>query len=251
MAGPAQTEVQNWLLRALPQDAFAMLGPRLRQIETPKGMTLFDAHQPPPFGYFFESGLGSVIAEVPSGQAVEIGLYGIDGFGGIPLVLKSDHAPQRLEMQIGGSAWIVPAAELSAMLGDSPAVQTLMLRYVQFFMLQSAETCLANALRPIEERLARWLLMSHDRMPDDDVPLTQDYLAIMLGSARTSVTFTLGNLAQRGAIRTARGMVTIVDRPLLERIAGDGYGVPEREYNRLIAARFGNGGPAPQVSRQR
>lgn len=214
--------------------------PHLRPIETPKDMTIFEPDQPPLFGYFFESGLGSVIIEVPSGQMVEIGLYGIDGFGGIPLILQSGHSPHRLEMQIGGSAWAIPAGDFAALLDSSPPLLTMMLRYVQFFLLQCAETCLYNAVRPIEERLARWLLMAHDRLPGDDVPLTHDYLAVMLGSSRTTVTFALGSLAQRSAIRTARGAVAIRDRSLLERIAGDGYGLPEREYNRLIARRFGN-----------
>lgn len=242
MVGPAQSDVQNWLLRAMPPDAFGLLGPHLKRIDTPKGMTIFDADQPPEFGYFFDGGMGSVIVEVPSGQAVEIGLYGIDGFGGIPLILQSGHSPHRLDMQIGGCAWIIPAADFTGLLESSPPIRTLMLRYVQFFLLQSAQTCLSNALRPIEERLARWLLMSHDRLPGDDVPLTHDYLAIMLGSSRTTVTFALGSLSHQGAIRTARGTIAILDRALLKRIVGDGYGLPEREYNRLIAKRFGNAG---------
>jgi CRP-like cAMP-binding protein len=221
--------------------------PHLKQVDTPKGMTIFEPDQRPRFGYFFENGLGSVIAEVASGQMVEIGLYGVDGFGGIPLILQSAHSPHRLEMQIGGSAWAVPATELEALLRTSPDLQTIMLRYVQFFLLQAGETCLYNALRPVEERLARWLLMGHDRLPEDEVPLTHDYLAIMLGSSRTTVTFALGGLGQRGAIRTARGTIAILDRPLLERIAGDGYGLPEREYNRLIAERFGRAARAASV----
>jgi CRP-like cAMP-binding protein len=240
MVGPAQADVQNWLLRALPREVFDLLRPHLRETETPKGATLFEPDEPLRHGYFFERGLGSVIAEAQSGQAVEIGLNGVDGFGGIPLILRAGQSPHRLDMQIGGSAWTVPAAEFERILSASAAFLTMMLRYVQFFMLQSAQTCLSNAVRPIEERLARWLLMSQDRLPDDEVALTHDYLAIMLGSARTTVTFTLGMLSQRGAIRTTRGTVAILDRGLLERIAGDSYGLPEREYNRLIAKRFGN-----------
>lgn len=233
------------MLRALPPEAFASIGPYLKPVELPKGTTIFEPDQPIRFGYFFDSGLGSVIVEVASGQAVEIGLYGIDGFGGIPLVLQSGSSPHRLDMQIGGTAWAIPAVDFESLLEASPAIRAVMLRYVQFFLLQSGETCLYNAVRPVEERLARWLLMGHDRLPGDDVPLTHDYLAIMLGSSRTTVTFALGNLAQRGAIRTARGTIAIVDRALLEQIAGDGYGLPEREYNRLIAKRFGN---APQAA---
>lgn len=233
------------MLRALPPEAFASIGPHLKPVELPKGTTIFEPDQPLRFGYFFDSGLGSVIVEVASGQAVEIGLYGIDGFGGIPLVLQSGSSPHRLDMQIGGTAWAIPAVDFESLLEASPAIRAVMLRYVQFFLLQSGETCLYNAVRPVEERLARWLLMGHDRLPGDDVPLTHDYLAIMLGSSRTTVTFALGNLAQRGAIRTARGTIAIVDRALLEQIAGDGYGLPEREYNRLIAKRFGN---APQAA---
>lgn len=198
MDGPAQEDVRNWLLRALPPKAFASIRPHLRPVETPKGMTIFEPDEPLRFGYFFESGLGSVIVEA------------------------------------------IPAAEFETLLETSPQVQSMMLRYVQFFLLQTGQTCLYNAVRPIEERLARWLLMSHDRLPGDDVPLTHDYLAVMLGASRTTVTFALGGLAQRGAIRTARGALTILDRPLLEQVAGDGYGLPEREYDRLIARRFGN-----------
>ncbi|MBA2918291.1 helix-turn-helix domain-containing protein [Sphingomonas sp. MAH-20] len=247
MAGPTQTDVQNWLLRALPPESYALIGPHLRAVETPKGMTVFEPDQPLRFGYFFEGGMGSVIAEAESGQAVEIGLYGVDGFAGIPLILRSHRSPHRLDMQIGGSAWAVPAAEFEALLDTSPPLLTTMLRYVQFFLLQSGETCLYNAMRPIEERLARWLLMSHDRLPGDDVPLTHDYLAIMLGSSRTTVTFALGNLGERGVIRTARGTIGILDRAMLERIAGDGYGLPEREYNRLIAQRLGNAAQSMSV----
>lgn len=248
MAGPAQNNVRNWLLRALARDDYELLRPHLQYRDTPKGMRVIDPDRRPAFGYFFESGLGSVIADVPSGQAVEIGLYGVDGFGGIPLVLESSHSPHRLDMQIGGSAHVVPSDVLEALLRTRPALRALMLRYVQFFLLQSGITCLSNALRPMESRLARWLLMSHDRMPDDDVPLTHEYLSIMLGASRTTVTQILGELADAAMIATSRGSIRILDRPGLRRLAGDSYGIPEKEYNRLISPHFGNAAETRDVN---
>ncbi|HYZ47560.1 MAG TPA: hypothetical protein VE567_01560, partial [Sphingomonas sp.] len=139
MTGPDQGEVRNRILRTFSPADYDLLRPHLSLRETPKGARLIDPDRPPPFGYFLESGLGSVIAELPSGQAVEIGLYGLDGFGGIPLILEAGHSPHRLEMQIGGWAYVVPADVLASALQRSSTLRAVMLRYVQFFLLQAAQ----------------------------------------------------------------------------------------------------------------
>ena len=234
MSGPAQTDVRNLLLRSMAPDDYARLRPDLLPFPVPQGHLLIERDRPITSCFFFESGLGSVLAVSPDGEAVEMGLYGVDGFGGIPVLLRSGQSPHRLVMQIGGQAFRIETERLQAAAGESADLESLLLNYVQFFLIQTAQTCLSNALHPVQQRLARWLLMSLDRMPDENVPLTHEYLALMLTATRATVTAALGDLADQGLITTRRGRVQVLDRVGLERWAGDGYGLPEREFERLI-----------------
>lgn len=217
----------------LPTD-YAKLRPHLNLVDLPQGELLIECDELIKTCYFFEGGLGSVLAITEAGQAVEMGLYGLDGFGGIPILLRAGQSPHRLTMQIGGSGYRLPTEVLLGALRTSEQMTEVLLNYVQFFLIQTAQTCLSNALHPFTKRLARWLLMSHDRMDDDDVPLTHEYLAIMLGATRATVTTTLGEVADLGLIATRRGTIRVADRSGLEHLAGDAYGVPEREFERLI-----------------
>jgi CRP-like cAMP-binding protein len=235
-----QQSVSNRLLKALPSASFAYLAPHLETVDVPKHTVLIEPDTPPPLCLFYESGLGSVLAENATGQSVEIGLYGVDGFTGLSAILDAGHSPHRLVMQIGGTALGLPTPRFVQLLDGDPALARLMRRYVQYFSVQVAHTCLSNALHSIDVRLARWLLMSLDRMPDSFVPLTQEYLSLMLGCNRTTVTTALSNFAAQGIIRTARGNIEILDRAALRLSAAEAYGIPEREYDRLIAPFFGN-----------
>jgi len=226
--------VKNRLPRALSADDYARLQPHLEAVTTPKDEVLVEPNTPYTYVYFFESGLGSVIARTPGGETAEVGLYGFDGLAGIPVILSSMRSPHRLLMQISGSAHRVPAEVLRAAMNESVTLRDLLLRYVQFFLIQVAQTAVSNAMHVIEERLARWLLMAHDRMPDDDVPLTHDYLALMLAVRRPSVTTALHVLEGAGYVRANRGNIRVRDREALLDFAGSAYGLPEREYARLI-----------------
>jgi CRP-like cAMP-binding protein len=218
--GPVnQSEIKNRLLQALPQDAFELIRADLRPSDMPKGTVVIAEDVPPATCHFFESGLGSVLAHAAGGQTAEVGLFGFDGFAGLPVLLEAGHSPHRLEMQIGGSALSIPSDRLRRALRESETLRAVLLRYLQFFLLQVAQTTVSNALHMVDERMARWLLMSHDRMPGNEIPLTHEYLSFMLAATRTTVTSALSSLAGQGLVRTSRGLVVVLDRGGLEQMA--------------------------------
>jgi CRP-like cAMP-binding protein len=183
--------------------------------------------------YFPEAGLGSIIARTGGDRALEVGLYGWDGMSGAALLLGVDRTPHEHVVQVEGSAHRIAAADLLQAVGESATLQALLLKYVQVFTVQTAYTALSNGGFDVEARLARWLLMCDDRT-DDGVHLTHDFLGIMLGVRRASVTVALQALVAAGLVEASRGHVNVLDRPRLEAAAGDSYGVPESEYTRLI-----------------
>jgi CRP-like cAMP-binding protein len=226
--------VKNRLLRALVHDDYARLCPHLEPVPLEKGTVLIEPGQPITRVVFLESGLGSVIGITPGGEAAEVGLYGFDGMVGMPVVLGTDRSPHRLLMQIGGEGWQMPADALRGAMRESEDLSPLLARYVQFFLIMVAQTAVSNAVHTVEERLARWLLMAHDRMDGDDVPLTHEYLALMLAVRRPSVTTATQILEGAGVIKATRGNIRIRNRAALEDLAGAAYGVPETEYARLV-----------------
>lgn len=234
MAHPSQEVVKNRLLRLLSRTDYDLIRPHLDWVTLAKGTTLIAPNTSIADVYFVESGLGSVIGITPGGEAAEVGLFGIEGTSGIPVILGTDQSPHKVFMQIGGDGYRVPADALRSAMAESLTLRALLAHYVQFFLIQVAQTAVSNAVHTVEERLARWLLMAHDRMPDDDVPLTHEYLALMLAVRRPSVTTALHMLESGGLIRSTRGNTQIRDRAGLEELAGAAYGVPEAEYRRLI-----------------
>jgi CRP-like cAMP-binding protein len=137
-------------------------------------------------------------------------------------------------MQIGGHGLRLAADKFCAALRQSESFNTLMLKSAQAFMIQTAHTALANGRAKLEERLARWLLMAHDRLDTAAVPLTHEFLAVMLGVRRAGVTVALHSFERRGLIATKRGQLTLIDRPGIEQVAGSFYGIPEAELKRLM-----------------
>jgi CRP-like cAMP-binding protein len=184
--------------------------------------------------YFPESGLGSVVAIGDRDRRIEIGIFGRDGMSGAAVVMGNDRSPHETFMQIAGHGFRLPADALRRAMTESPSFHNLLLRYMQTFMIQTAHTALANGRAKLEERLARWLLMCHDRIDGDELGLTHEFLAIMLVVRRAGVTVAMHMLEGRGLIRGARGMILIRDRDGLIEIADGFYGLPEAEYRRLI-----------------
>jgi CRP-like cAMP-binding protein len=152
------------------------------------------------------------------------------------VVLGDDRSPHETMVQVSGEAMRLPAADLRHAMDASPTLRNLLLRYSQAFMIQTSHTALANGRAKLEERLARWLLMAHDRIDGDELPLVHEFLAVMLGVRRAGVTVALHILEGQALIGARRGKIIVLDRQGLEEAANGIYGVPEREYERLMAA---------------
>ncbi|MCJ2093088.1 Crp/Fnr family transcriptional regulator [Methylobacterium sp. J-072] len=229
-----QSEIRNRLLTTLPADDFACLSPALERVPLLLHETVLVPHQPIEYAYFVESGICSYLADTRDGR-IEIGLVGPEGMVGTPLVLGADRGPFAVLIQGEGEALRVSAADLCEALDASQALRGLLGRYVQSFIAQVGGTAYANAELTIEARLARWILMYQDRMDQDDLPITHEFLSLMLGVRRPGVTTATHVLEGAGMIRARRGHITVLDREKLEDMAGDTYGAAEAEYERLIA----------------
>ena len=229
-----QRDTRNQLLQAMRAEDFAALRPHLRRADLPLGEALIRCDQPVEDLYFPDSGVASVIADGSQGR-VEVGMTGWEGLiGAVPVLLGSDRVASACFVQIAGAAWRIPAAALSAATEASPGLRRLLLRYVQTEIVQARHTAYVNATFTLEPRLARWLLMCHDRVDGDDLPLKHEFLSVMLGVQRSGVTLALQSLEGGGSIRGRRGRVQILDRAQLRLVADASYGAAEAEYARLI-----------------
>ncbi|MBY3397599.1 Crp/Fnr family transcriptional regulator [Rhizobium laguerreae] len=230
MSDFSQSNVQNLLLRALAPEAFDLLRGTMQSVELAVKFELIAPHVPSETAYFLESGLGSVVAANADDEAVEVGHIGYEGMAGAHVLLKVDQTPNRTFMQVEGHGISVRVSALLSMAQQVPSANDLLLRYVHCCELQLAHSALANARYNLTERLARWLLMCHDRLRDDDLPLTHEFLSLMLGVRRAGVTNEIHILEGVHAIKATRGNIRILDRRKLEHMAGGSYGMPEREY---------------------
>jgi CRP-like cAMP-binding protein len=234
MSSFTQEAVENRLLRAMTPDGFELLRPKMEPIDLPLRHVIVEQNRPVLHVCFIESGLGSMVATSSDNENVEVGHIGREGLGGYHVLLMTDRTPYRTFMQVAGAGISVPVDHLMAVVNSHQSMRDLLLRYVHSAEVQLAHSALANGRYSIPERLARWLLMSHDRLGSNDLPLTHEFLALMLGVRRSGVTNELHILEGIHAIKATRGNVRILDRDKLEEIAGGCYGLPEAEYERLI-----------------
>lgn len=187
--------------------------------------------------YFPEAGFVSVTTDGPSGR-VEIGLIGREGLvGAAPILLDDDRSPHTHFVQMAGHMLSIDAAMLRAEVERSPVLRGVLHRFIQAQFVQTAQTAFVNVRGNTAVRLARWLLMCHDRIDGDQVTVTQDFMSFMLGVERPGVTAALGTLEKDGFVRKRRGKIEIIDRNGLLDTAGDSYGTAEAEYARLIEGR--------------
>lgn len=230
-----QAKVRNILLSRMPAESFARLRDALELVPLPKRAVIYERNKPFTHGFFVETGCGSVITISPEGHKIESGLFGHDGLVPWGIALGADRSPNQVEQQVEGSGFRIDVDVLRSAIEEDAQMRNLFLRYAQATSIQTGYTALTNAVHPVDERLARWLLMVHDRMEGDELPLTHDYLSVMLAVRRPSVTTSLHVLEGNGFIRAERGMITVCNRGALEEFAGDSYGKPEDEFERLIA----------------
>jgi len=215
-------------------DDFAYFAPVLEVVSVPLRELLIQPLAPILHAHFIEEGVVSLVADTVEGR-IEIGVVGYEGMCGAPLVLGTDRTPHTALVQSDLTALRVPAAVLVAALDRSPTLRGLLGRYVQSLIVQVGHTVYANTDLTIEARLARWILMTHDRLQKDELILTHEFLAMMLGVRRPGVTTATHVLEGSGMIRARRGRIIVVDRDKLEDLAGDAYGPAEAEYERLLA----------------
>lgn len=228
---------RNLLIASLSADDQALIQPHLGAVTLEHGAILETRNKPVRTIIFPVSGVTSVVAfSMVKERQIEIGLFGHEGMSGTSVLLGSENAPNDLLVQIPGHGLQIAAGQLRALLAQSASLQRHMLKFIQVLMTQTAQTALSNKHNSLEERLARWLLMCHDRVTGDRLNLTHEYISVMLGARRAGVTVGIQILEGKGVIRGRRGEITVLDREGLEEEAGGAYGVSETEYNRLFAA---------------
>ena len=226
----------NRLLRGLSPEDFALLAPHLTFATLELRHPVESPNLPIEHCYFVESGIVSVVAKSTRERSAEVGLVGREGMTGLAVIMGDDRSPNDTYVQIAATAHHLPADRLREAMATSPTLQKRLLHYAQAFLIQTVQTALANGTAKIEERLSRWILMSHDRIGQNDLPLTHEFLAIMLAVRRPGVTDALHQLEGRGLIRSTRGLINVVDRAGLIKVADGSYGVPEAEYQRLLGS---------------
>ena len=228
---PTKQKFKNRVLSALPTDELAHLTQHLEATALPQQETLLDGKTA--YGYFLEEGMASVVVNLEDGATVEVGVIGFEGVVGLPILLGTSGAPGKTFMQIAGSGFRIKAQHLRNAFEQPGELRHYVQKYMQAFIVQSAQTAACNRLHNIEERLARWLLTCRDRVKTDQLHLTQEFLGQMLGAPRTTVTLAAGLLHQAGLIDYSRGMVTIQNRTALERAACECYQIVRDEFSRL------------------
>src|SRR3954467_8699557 len=204
MPSPRQGSVRNRLLSALPVDDFRLVQPHLEAVPLELRQWVIETKQLIQHVYFPEQAIVSVLADTTEGR-IEVGIIGGEGVAGLPVVLGIERSPHGYMVQAAGEALRIPAQDLRTALRQSSSLQAGFQRYAYALMVQTAQTAYANAGFTIEARLARWILMTDDRLEGDELPLTHDFLSMMLGVHRPGVTLAVQSLEGNRMIRAARG----------------------------------------------
>ena len=233
----APDRIRNRLLAGLPPEDLATVSPHLEKVELEQRALLYDPEERIRHVYFPESAVISMVSRLRDGGTVEVGTAGCEGMAGLPLVLAQDASSIQAFVQISGLAWRIEAQAFTALTSGAGAFHQLLLRYTQAFLTQVAQTAACNGAHLVEERCARWLLMTHDRVQGDELLLTHEFLAFMLCVRRAGVTVAMRHLQDAQLIRYSRGKVTVVDRPGLEAASCECYGVVRDHFERLLPQR--------------
>jgi CRP-like cAMP-binding protein len=227
--GNSKQRVANEILLGLPRKEYKTVFPRLEWVNLPVPTVLNEVATPIEHGYFMNSGLASILTVLSGAKSVEVGLAGSEGFVGVPLIAGFRTSPARVIVQIDGSGFRISAKDLVRSLRECPVLVRSLQQYSQEMALQSMQVAACNRLHDVNQRLARWLLMSQDRVGGNVVKLTQEFLAHMLGTRRASVTVAAGVLQKAGMITYSRGAVTIENRAGMEGATCECYAAINRQ----------------------
>jgi len=226
--------VQNRILRSLPSDTIARLQLDARRVQLARGEILQEHNRQIERVYFIERGMAVLLARTRRDGQVGVGIIGRMGLVGVPVALGITQSPHRCIMQVKGEALQIGAQAVRRVIDESTALRRQLMNYVHALLVQESQTVLCNVRHGLTERLTRLLLLAHDRLEDDTIPLTHDLLSMMLGVRRAGITMALERLERSGAVQKRRGAVDIVNRSLIERRTCECYRIIAREYQRLI-----------------
>ena len=232
----AGTPKDNELLAALPEEAFATLLPHLEPAPLPLGMAVYESGGKQTYVYFPTSGIVSLLYVLEDGSSAEIAIAGRDGLVGISLFMGGETTPSRAVVQSAGEGYRIRAAVLKKMFENGGPLQHLLLRYTQALITQMTQTAVCNRHHSVNQQLCRWLLLSLDRLPSNELVMTQELIANMLGVRREGVTEAAGKLQAEGLIQYRRGRIQVLDRAGLEACVCECYAVVKKEYARLLPA---------------
>jgi CRP-like cAMP-binding protein len=225
---------RNDLLAALPATERARLAPLLEAVSLPLGAVIYESGGAQGHVYFPTSGIVSLLYVMSDGVAAEIAVVGREGMVGIALFMGGETTPSRAVVQSEGSGYRLEAEALKTEFARGAALQRLLLRYTQALITQMTQTAVCNRHHVLEQQLCRWLLLSLDRLPSNELVMTQQLIANMLGVRREGVTEAAGRLQADGLIDYSRGRIQVLDRGRLEERVCECYGVVRREYHRLL-----------------
>lgn len=225
---------RNRILDRLPRKELSRIRKALVETDAVIRAEIYEPNRPFEHAYFPETAIASVVNVMEDGTEIEVATIGYEGMVGLPAFLGTKQSPARAFWQIAGTAFRVDAAFLQKEKRNGSALAVAVGLYTQGFFAQIAQSVTCNRLHTLEQRCARWLLMTHDRVPGDDFPLKQEFLAQMLGVRRTGISEVAGQLQRKRVIKYSRGCMSVTNRAGLERLSCECYRVVAREYRRLL-----------------
>jgi len=229
----SQPRPANRILSALPPEEFERLRPKLREVSHKAGKIIYDAEEPINDVYFINSGIVSWLATLEDGNTVEAGVIGPEGIAGMAVLLGASSTPNQGLIQADLHASKISSSDLVTEFHKGGELNRLILRFVHSMFIQVAQTAACNRLHTLDQRLARWLLLTHDRTVGDSFPLTQEFLSRMLGVRRAGVSVAANSLRQDGFIDYHRGDIRILNRDGLENLSCECYEIVKQEYDAL------------------
>lgn len=231
---PNRSQRTNRLLSLLSDADYERLRPHLSPVVFEYRKSLYEASRPIDHVYFPVDGVASLVITTADGAGAEVGTIGSEGLVGLPICLGDRDAPSSVYVQVPGTALGMDARVFRAELERIPTLNLIMLRYAHAFFNQVAQSAACAHLHRVEQRCCRWLLMTRDRMPSGDFLLTHEFLGMMLGVRRTTVTDVMGSLQKAGLVRYRRGLVTILDHDALQARACECYDISKLEFDRML-----------------
>ena len=225
---------QNHLLDALPAADYARLLPHLELVPMPLGWAVYEAGGQMRYLYFPTTSIVSLLYVLENGASAEIAITGNEGLVGISLFMGGESTPSRAVVQSKGNGYRLRASVLKTEFALGGSLQYLSLRYTQALITQMAQTAVCNRHHTLDQQLCRWLLLSLDRLPGNELLMTQELISNMLGVRREGVTAAAGKLQGDGLVKYSRGHIVVLDRPKLEKRVCECYAVVKKEFDRLL-----------------